>query len=361
MERRSAADEEVWRIRRAQEREANQGLRQSINFNYNWTDSAADNVNIFPQLGGKSSSNSNSLQAGYTVGYHKVTSIFNANWNRSTSQATNFFTNTTDIATQLGILGPGSTALNSSALNYGLPDVVLSNLTGLNEQQPNFSAAQTISLSETLSWIHGKHNLRFGGDYRRVHRDFLGGSNSTGTFYFTGAYTRLIAGGFSAGRAAGDQHRRGDGEELPARQRDGSVCAGRLARAADLTLNYGLRYEFYAPYTEKYGHLAFVDTNPGQGFTSAGRGAGRRRGKFSGNLPDSLVYPFRTAFAPRWGLRGAAAAQDRPCCAPATASTTRWASTPASPRPWRTSRRLPTSRPTKRPRYAARRRRIACR
>ena len=29
-----------------------------------------------------------------------------------------------------------------------------------------------------------------------------------------------------------------------------------------LTLNYGLRYEFFAPYTEKYGHLAFVDTIP---------------------------------------------------------------------------------------------------
>ncbi len=71
----------------------NQGLRQSINFNYNWSHSASDNVNIFPQLGGKSSSDSNSVQAGYTVGYHKLTSIFNANWNRSTSQATNFFTN----------------------------------------------------------------------------------------------------------------------------------------------------------------------------------------------------------------------------------------------------------------------------
>ncbi len=44
----------------------NQGLRQSINFNYNWIGTAKDNVNIFPQLGGKSSTNSNSVQAGYT-------------------------------------------------------------------------------------------------------------------------------------------------------------------------------------------------------------------------------------------------------------------------------------------------------
>jgi uncharacterized protein YjaZ len=49
-------------------------------------------VNFIPELGGKSASDSNSVQAGYTVGYHKVTNIFNANWNRSNSTHTNFFT-----------------------------------------------------------------------------------------------------------------------------------------------------------------------------------------------------------------------------------------------------------------------------
>ena len=40
-----------------------------------------------------------------------------------------------------------------------------------------------------------------------------------------------------------------------------------------LTLNYGLRYEFFAPYTEKYGRLAEVLTNPAEGFTSQTAGA----------------------------------------------------------------------------------------
>jgi hypothetical protein len=34
------------------------------------------------------------------------------------------------------------------------------------------------------------------------------------------------------------------------------LCHGRLAVLPQLTLNYGVRYEFFAPYTEKYGHLA---------------------------------------------------------------------------------------------------------
>ena len=35
-----------------------------------------------------------------------------------------------------------------------------------------------------------------------------------------------------------------------------------------LTLNYGVRWEFFAPYTEKYGRLAMLHTNPDGGFTS---------------------------------------------------------------------------------------------
>jgi hypothetical protein len=297
-------------------RSQNQSLRQSINFNYNWTDSAADRVNVFPQLGGKSSSEANSVQAGYTVGYHKVTNIFNANWNRSTSQATNFFTNKTDIASQLGIYGPpppGCTgsdcfpALNSSPLNYGLPNVTLSSFTGMNEQQPSFALTQTISFSEVLSWIQGKHNLRFGSDYRRVHRDFLGGSNSTGTLYFTGLYTGSSLADFLLGlpqetsidSAAGKSY-------LRENVWDAYVTDDWRART-NLTLNYGLRYEFYAPYTEKYGHLAFVDTNPTTNATYPAQFAvtdevqAGGSGTYNGQLPASLVFPFRTAVAPRIG------------------------------------------------------------
>jgi hypothetical protein len=283
-------------------RNANQGLRQSINVNYNWSRSAADNVNIFPQLGGKTSSESNALQAGYTLGYHRITSIFNASWNRSTGQTANFFTNGTDIATQIGVLGPGSTALNTSPLNYGLPDIQLSSLTGLSEQQPSFSVAQTVSLSETLSWIYGKHNLRFGGDYRRVQRNFLGGSNATGTFYFTGLYTGSSLGDFLAGEP---QETSIDSTRSKSYLRDNATdlfATDDWRATSSLTLNYGLRYEFYAPYFSKNGRLAFVDTNADAGFTALAEVQSGGTGPYSGRLPASLVYPDHTAFAPRLGL-----------------------------------------------------------
>ncbi|HEY1209037.1 MAG TPA: carboxypeptidase-like regulatory domain-containing protein [Terracidiphilus sp.] len=299
-------------------RSQSQGLRQSINFNYNWTDSASDSVNVFPQLGGKSSSNANSVQAGYTVGYHKITSIFNANWNRSTSQATNYFTNKTDIASQVGIYGPPPSgcsgsgclpALNANPLNYGLPNVTLSSFTGMSEQQPSFALTQTISVSEVLSWIYGKHNLRFGGDYRRVHRDFLGDStttgslyNGTGTFYFTGLYTGSSLADFLLGEPQETTIDASAGKSyLRENVWDAYVTDDWRARN-NLTLNYGLRYEFFAPFTEKYGHLAFVDTNAAGGFTSIAEVQPGSPPSFNGPLPASLVLPFRTAIAPRVGL-----------------------------------------------------------
>ena len=297
-------------------RNQNQRLRQSISFNYNWSDSAQDNVNIFPQLGGKSSTNANSAQAGYTVGYRRITNIFNANWNRSTSQRTNFFTNTTDVATQLGILGPGGAALNASPLNYGLPSVQVGSIAGLSEAQPSFSLSQTISLTETLSWIHNKHNLRFGGDYRRVHRDFLGGSSSnggsTGSFTFSGRFTESPAAPTTTGSALADfllglpQATAIDAAASKSYLRDNvwDLYATDDWRArSNLTLNYGLRYEFFAPYTEKYGRLSFLDTNATGGFTNLAQvQSGGPFPSFSGSLPNSLVYPFHLALAPRLGL-----------------------------------------------------------
>ncbi len=284
----------------------NQGLRQSFNLNYNWSRSASDNVNIFPQLGGKSQSDSNSAQVGYTIGYHRITSIFNVNWNRAQSQATNFFTSGTDIATQLGILGPGGVALNSSPLNYGLPGISMSTISGLSQAQPNFSVSQTLSASEVLSWVKGKHNLRFGTDYRRVHRDFLGGSNATGNFTFTGLFTEDAAGDQPTGSPIADfllglpQSSSIDSSIAKSYLRDNvfdGYAQDDWRAKSGLTLNLGLRWEFFAPYTEKYGHLAFVSTNPDQGFTSetevSAGGAG---------LPGALVYPYRRAFAPRLGF-----------------------------------------------------------
>ena len=276
----------------------NQGLRQSINANLNWSHSASDSVNIIPVLGGKSESNSYSVQAGYTVGYHRVTSIFNATWNRSDIQATNFFTNTSDNP----LANSGVTVPNNVPLNYGYPSISLSNFQGLSQSQPNFSLSQTISFSEVVSWIHGKHNVRFGADYRRVHRDFLAGSNATGNFTFSGLFTEDAAQDQGTGSSFADfllglpQSTSLNSSLTKSYLRDNVYDAYAMddwRMSSSLTINYGIRYEYFAPYTEKYGHLSEVVTNPDGGFTNLAEAAAGTNG-----LPSSLVFPYHKAFRP---------------------------------------------------------------
>ena len=286
--------------------QANQGLRQSMNANWNWSHSASDNVNLFPQLGGKTASDSHSLQVGYTVGYHRFTSISNVNWNRANSHTRNYFTNGPDVETQLGILGPDGAALNGTPLNYGLPSVQLSDIAGLNEEQPRFAIAQTISVSETLSWIHGKHNLRFGGDYRRVHNDFLSSSNGTGSFAFTGLFTQSATGDANTGSSFADfllglpQQTALNAAVNKSYLRDNVFDAFAMDDfrwLPSFTVNAGLRYEYFAPYTEKDGRLAEVATSPADRFATQSEVLAGQ-----GGFPEGLVHPFRTGFAPRVGF-----------------------------------------------------------
>ncbi len=278
----------------------NQGLRQSVNANFNYSDSASDNLNLFPELGGKTATHNYSLQTGYSLGYHRFNNNLTGGWNRTVGQVTNFFTDRQDIATQIGVLGPDGAPLSTSPLNYGVPDVVFSGTTGLNEQQPSFRLQQTISASDVLSYGHGKHNFRFGGDYRRVHQDILGSSNATGTFDFTGDTPEEAIANLANDQPAGSSIQASLSKSY-LRQNVWDLYAQDDFRAFSyLTLNYGIRYEYFSPYAEKYNHLGELATD--SGFTQVATVYPGCTGTFCGTVPRTMVFPFRTGFAPRVGV-----------------------------------------------------------
>jgi len=287
------------------------GLRQNINANFNYSHSASDRINIFPDLGGKLSSDNYSFVLGYTIGYGKLTNNFSAGWNYAQSQVINSFTSKKDIATQTGILGPNGSALNASPLNYGLPSIVLSEFNGLNETQPNLRLTQTISVSDSSSWSHGKHNVRFGGDFRRVHLNLLGGTNATGTFYFTGYATQAPNSGSAApsGSSLADLLL-GTPQEttIQSPQQKAYMRANQwdlfvqddFRVLPNLTLLGGLRYEYFSPYSEKSDRLVNLDVNGD--FSQVSAVFPNSVGPYSGKYPRTLIAPTRTAIAPRFGF-----------------------------------------------------------
>ena len=148
--------------------------------------------------------------------------------------------------------------------------------------------------------------MRFGGDYRRVHRDFLAGSNATGNFTFTGLFTENAAQDPATGSSMADfllglpQSTTLNSSLQKSYLRDNVIDVYAMDDwrvTPSLTLNYGLRYEFFAPYSEKYGHLAYVATNPAGGFTTVTEVTAGTSG-----YPASLVDAWRKALRPNVAL-----------------------------------------------------------
>lgn len=280
-----------------------QKFRQSVNANFNYNGSASDSVNAVPILGGKTNSENYSLQLGYSLGYKKLNNNLSLAWNRSTPKTINYYTGNTDIATDVGIYSTSGvpTPVTYLPQNYGLPSITISGFNGgLSETQPSTSTRQTLSATEGLSWIHGKHNLRFGGDLRFVQNNTIGGGNTTGSLTFDGTFTGIPFADFLLGLPHATTIQSLYYKEYM-RQHVWDIYAQDDWRILPhVTLDYGLRYEFFSPYSEINNHLATLDYN--SGFTALSQLKAGYTGTYLGHLPDTLIYPFHTALAPRFGV-----------------------------------------------------------
>jgi len=299
-------------------------LSQNINFNGSYSHSASDIRNVFLPLGGSTESNSFGVTAGYTLSYGRLRNNASLNWNRSHAMTTNYFTNlATDPLLATGVNIPKPMIGADPGIYYGLPSMSFTGFTGLNMTAPSDAINQTISFSDFIGYNHKKHNMRYGFDIRRVHADSIGGANALGTtsplgsFTFSGYATEnpacLTTAGCSAEPASGS----GFADFLLGLPQQSAIQAGlykTYLRAnvwdayaqddwralANLTLNYGVRYEYFSPYVEKYNRLVNLDHNTD--FTAVEAVQPGQAGTYSGIFPRSLVRPDRDMFSPRLGF-----------------------------------------------------------
>ena len=291
-------------------------LRQNINFGYNYSHSAQDNRNIFLPLGGASGNDGNALNVGYTVGYGRLSNNASLNWNRLNAETRNYFTDTANNpSATLGLNVPNQAGSFADQRFYnGLPAFNISNFQTLSNATPSETINQTISFSDFVAWRHKKHNMRYGLDIRRVHADTIGGNLPLGRYTFTGYATASpadqLAGTVGQPKTSGD----GFADFLLGLPQSTSLQAGLyktylrenvydwyltddFRTSANVTINYGLRYEYFAPYTEKNNrlvNLAHDDTFSAASIQPIEPGAP--------GYPSSLVNPDRIMFAPRFGI-----------------------------------------------------------
>ena len=279
--------------------------KDNINTFYVLNLSHSNGVSNSPALTRTSSGRSQNLNLGemHTFSPHVLNNLM-FNFNRDRNSTLNPFAFQQNISGQLGILG-----ISQDPRDWGVPSIGFTNFAGLNDTLPSLTRNQTFRVVDFFIYNRGKHNLRFGGETRKIQLNSLTNPDARGTFTFTGYTTS----GFDArglpqpgtgfdfadfllGLPQTTSARFG----VPSNYLRSSVYNAFVQDdwrfSSKLTLNLGARYEYFAPFTEKYGHLSDLEIGPD--FSSVSVVTGQSPGPF----PSSLIRSNSGHVSPRAGV-----------------------------------------------------------
>lgn len=271
-------------------------VRNNVNFNLNYSDSHGNIANPFPTLLGSTKTSGMNTGAGWVLSKGKLTNNLRFTYNRSHTQLANLYQDKQNVASQAGITG-----VSQDPFDFGVPGLSFTNFQSVRDASAQLSTNQTFSWSESVIWrVAAKHNLRFGGDFRRLYNDLRSDQNARGTFTFTGKTTGYDFADFLLGLPQSASVQAGS-TNYNFRANSWDLFVQDDWRAtANLSLNIGLRYEYVSPFSEAHNRLANLDLNPT--ITAVAPVLPNTVGPFTGTFPLTLIQPDRNNFAPRVGI-----------------------------------------------------------
>jgi hypothetical protein len=207
-------------------------------------------------------------------------------------------------ASKFGLKGVGDAVFPRFSYNY--PG------NGINSPSDgnNLFADNVFQYDDSVSWQKGRHNFRFGGEFRAAQFNLNLLTGSAGQFNFTQGPTSSPADTNSGFGYASFYLGAASNAYISIPQANGWRSKYFAFFVADdwkvdskLTLNLGLRYDIPIPVTEAQSRMSYVDptlSNPGAGglpgaYVFEGSGTGR----LGSSSPQSI---FKKAFGPRVGL-----------------------------------------------------------
>ncbi|HEY7303382.1 MAG TPA: TonB-dependent receptor [Bryobacteraceae bacterium] len=160
----------------------------------------------------------------------------------------------------------------------------------------NKSTRPSYIANELLTWVHGAHTIKFGGEFRHLQEVFRNNNNQSGTLGFNAKSTGLpgIASGdpyasFYIGAVDNGSLNAYNVAKYGPEQRAYSLFAGDTWKwTPKLTLNYGLRWDRFSPTWETGDLSSFFSFRPNPG---------------AGNLPGSLAFAGTKWGPPSFGSR----------------------------------------------------------
>jgi hypothetical protein len=195
------------------------------------------------------------------------------------------------------------------AVFTGTPIFTVNGFTAIGNQAPCCGnspinkTAGVFDFADNLSWSRRKHQFKFGGEFLWIRPSTFATSNGRAGFTFDGVFTQNPMSRGNTGSALADLLL-GDADMLTtgtvAQNQERAIAYGlygtdQYQLTHDLTVTYGVRYEYTSPSTETQNRQANLVLDPGPlygQFIIAG----------DPRLPRTLIYPDRNNIAPRVGI-----------------------------------------------------------
>jgi trimeric autotransporter adhesin len=236
----------------------NKNIRRNfLSGNYSWQSTRTDTPDIFGFL---DTGRVSGINAGFNYRRSFNPRTFHSaalQFSRLRTQVNPYFSNRENVSSAAGIQGN-----NQEAVNWGAPNLQFANgISPLQMAQASLIRNQTVSFTTDGFMNRGRHNLQYGYAHRRQQFNVLSQQDARGTFAFTGPndFANFLRGNPDTATIAfgnADKYLRATIHELFLND-DYRVNPG-------LTINAGLRWDYWSPAREKYGRLVNLDlTQPG--------------------------------------------------------------------------------------------------
>lgn len=164
----------------------------------------------------------------------------------------------------------GMEGLSTDPANYGLPlfQVTDYSLVADSPTLPQVQRDNLWNFSEALSWVRKAHTIKAGFDLIHFQLNYRQSQQARGSFVYTGAFTSAQGSPDTSGDAFADfllgypqntSRNTGDTQAYMRNDSYGAYLQDDWRVSRRLTLNLGLRYEYFSPFTETRGNLLNLD------------------------------------------------------------------------------------------------------
>jgi hypothetical protein len=186
----------------------------------------------------------------------------------------------------------------------GLPDIEISGISGFGNtvQGPSIGIYQEYEFSDVLTAIKGRHNMRIGATYRPGSEDIDNGFFVVGRYVFNGTYTGDSFADFLLGKASEFDYGKGRTRMVMVNKNWGTFFQDDWKVSDNLTLNLGVRYDYFSPITDKLGQTStFIIDQPATAAPQSGIAEVINAGTH-GLPPNGTYFPDKQGFQPRGGF-----------------------------------------------------------